>query len=253
MNYTTIITPDNIEIEYRLAGAGSRLAAAFVDMLLQFAAIAVFFAVTLFAFYGPHGFAYLAILSYGGADSFSMAPNFWAVVVLGAFAIYYLYFVAAETAFGGRTLGKKLLGLRVIRDNGMPITLRQSLIRNIIRFIVDFFGVGAVMILFNKKCKRLGDIAAGTIVIGENKYAGIKAPELFPEISAGPEPRFPLSEEEYLLLREFFDRKDEFKDEGLFVKSRFRVYFSQKFKDFGEYYFTEDVLREIMTENQGKY
>ncbi len=106
-----------------------------------------------------------------------------AAFVLLQFVLEWGYFVVAETISGGRSLGKALLGLRVVRDGGLPISLRESLLRNLLR-IVDVlpsnYVVGLVAMLVSPDGKRLGDLAAGTVVIRLDR----------------PEPAAPLAEAE---------------------------------------------------------
>ena len=92
---------------------------------------------------------------------------------LGIFLVIQLliessYFVFCEMTTGGRSLGKALIGLRVVRDGGFPISLRESLVRNLLR-IVDvlpwYYTVGLVSVVLSRDGKRLGDFAAGTIVV----------------------------------------------------------------------------------------
>jgi hypothetical protein len=78
------------------------------------------------------------------------------------------YYIICEMVTGGTSPGKRALGLRVIRDNGLPIGFSQSLLRNLVR-IVDFlpwcYGVGLVAVFVSRRSQRLGDLAAGTLVV----------------------------------------------------------------------------------------
>ena len=140
MRYITITTPDNIEIEYRLAGAGSRAAAAATDFLIQillYAALAV-----------PAVFIFL-----GGPDSLrDLGKLGWGAGALLAvlFIILFGYYIVSELLLNGRTPGKKIFGLRAIRENGMPVSFLHSLIRNIFKLTVDIFGVGFFLALLTK-------------------------------------------------------------------------------------------------------
>ncbi|MDR1531349.1 MAG: RDD family protein [Clostridiales bacterium] len=158
MNTIKITTPDNIELEYTLAGVGARFAALILDLLAQFIVCALLFAVL-----------YLTARKSGKVLNFfyDMPGWFLALAIILLFAIFFGYFIISELAFNGQSLGKKILGLRVIRENGQPLALRHSLIRNILRYFVDMLGVGALMIFCTRKCKRVGDIAASTIVVNE--------------------------------------------------------------------------------------
>lgn len=157
MKIHTVLTPANIEIEYRLAGAGSRLAAFTVDFTLQIIACFILMIVILFGIY-DYRFATLA-----NVEGFALG-----VLIISWFLVYFCYFIVCEMTLNGQSAGKKIFGLRVIRDNGQPLGLSQSLIRNLFRAVLDIFYVGLFFILFSPKHKRIGDMVAGTVVIAEH-------------------------------------------------------------------------------------
>ena len=152
-----IKTPEFVSLQYQIAGLGSRAAAMIIDQLLLIVAnIAI----------------YLIFLMANVAEIFYLS-NSWvpiAIAIIIVFAINWGYFFALEYFFGGKTLGKKLIGIRVIQENGHSVTLLSSLIRNLLRIIdilpTSYF-LGMVFIFFNSKHKRLGDMVAGTIVVHE--------------------------------------------------------------------------------------
>jgi len=162
----TIVTPENITVTYQVAGFASRFLAFIVDLVVQIflwlAANWVFRVAATGLWFGH--------LSIG--DFISAAG-----LVFG-FLIQFAYASIFEMLWGGRTPGKRLLGLRVIRDGGYPINLASSAIRNVLRFL-DFgivplspplvlYGLpGLISIFLSPKYKRLGDYAAGTLVIVE--------------------------------------------------------------------------------------
>ena len=92
----------------------------------------------------------------------------FAILLLAQLAVEWTYFIVLETITDGRSLGKRVLGLRVVRDGGSPITLRDSIVRNLLR-AVDMlpanYVVGLVAMLVSDQGKRLGDLAAGTVVV----------------------------------------------------------------------------------------
>jgi len=94
--------------------------------------------------------------------------SFFGLFLVIQLVIEWGYFVFCEMTTGGRSLGKALVGLRVVRDGGFPISLRESLVRNLLR-LVDvlpwYYTVGLVSIVLSRDGKRLGDLAAGTIVV----------------------------------------------------------------------------------------
>ena len=151
MKNIVIITPSNIELIYRLAGVGSRLGAFVIDFLIQLLLI-------LFA-------ALIILVGFGNVTTSGTALGVFIILI---FVIHFGYFIICELTMSGRTWGKRVFGLRVIRDNGQPIDFVQSLLRNIIRITIDMIYVGIFVIIFSKQHKRLGDMLAGTVVISEN-------------------------------------------------------------------------------------
>jgi uncharacterized RDD family membrane protein YckC len=144
-----IRTPENVSFEFELAGVASRAAAWLIDvtvmMGLTFGAILI---ATLFG----SVFAGLGMMMY---------------FVL-AFAVQWGYGAVQEWAFDGQTLGKRVAAIRTISVAGTPVTFVQAAVRNLVR-VVDLlpalYGVGAVSALLDDKGRRLGDIAAGTVVV----------------------------------------------------------------------------------------
>jgi len=102
-----------------------------------------------------------------------------AVLLVFQFAIESMYFAFSEVLTGGRSLGKALVGLRVVRDGGLALTFEASLVRNLLR-IVDMlpstYALGLVSMVVSSQGKRLGDIAAGTIVVRMDRP--LSAPDL---------------------------------------------------------------------------
>ena len=149
----TIATPEGVELELALAGLGSRTVAGSLDLLLKLLLITLMAIVLLVAVGG--GFA---------AAAFTAA----------AFALYFGYDIAFEVLGGGRTPGKRASGLRVVAESGDPVGLRRSVIRNLVR-IIDGPGtayvLGSVVILLSARSQRLGDLAAGTLVVRERRAA----------------------------------------------------------------------------------
>ncbi|WP_042144129.1 RDD family protein [Paucisalibacillus sp. EB02] len=152
-----IKTPEFVSLNYQIAGLGSRGAAMIIDQLLLLVANTVI---------------YLIFLMANVAEIFYLS-NSWvpiAVAIIIVFIINWGYFFVSEYFFGGKTLGKKLIGIRVIQENGHSITFLSSLIRNLLRIIdmlpTSYF-LGMVFIFFHSKHKRLGDLVAGTIVVHE--------------------------------------------------------------------------------------
>lgn len=146
-------TPEQVIVSYTLAGIGTRGAAALIDSLVMLLL---------------SGTLWYAVTVAGRA----LSGERWimAVALIGQFLIIWGYFVAFETVWDGQTPGKRLLGLRVVRNGGGGVHIGPSAARNLVR-IVDFlpFGyfVGMVSIVANQRNQRLGDLVAGTIVVRE--------------------------------------------------------------------------------------
>ncbi len=147
-------TPEQIELAYDIAGIGSRLLAAIVDSAL----IAL-----------AEGVLFVALAQI--ADAIEVAESIF--VAIGAalgFAILWGYYIAFELTWNGQSPGKRLIGLRVVSEGGRPITVAGSIIRNLIR-IVDFlpflYGIGVIAMFIDRQSRRLGDLAASTLVVRE--------------------------------------------------------------------------------------
>ena len=155
-----IKTPEFVSLKYKLAGLGSRGAAIIIDQLLLTIATV---GIVLFLFFLTDTFE----------TTGSTIPLVIALIAI--FMLNYGYFFIAEYFFGGKTIGKKMIGIRVIQENGHSITLLSSFIRNLLRIVdmlPNFYVVGMILVFFHSKHKRLGDLAAGTIVVHESRAKG---------------------------------------------------------------------------------
>jgi uncharacterized RDD family membrane protein YckC len=151
-----VATPERVSFGYQVAGLGTRAIAQLLDLLIVF------------------GILVALSLAAGGASAFSdNALVGELILIIGGFITVFGYFWASEAMWSGQTLGKKAFRLRAVGDRGEPLTFLQAGIRNIVR-IVDFlpygYGVGAVVLFINGKGKRLGDLAAGTIVVKDSDH-----------------------------------------------------------------------------------
>ena len=154
----TIDTPEQIALEFPLAGVGSRFLALAIDTFVQLGVVLVLALVGLVAlWFRSLGFQ-------------SLATWVAAALILLGFLLYYGYFAAFEALWGGQTPGKRFVGLRVISVTGQPITTFDALLRNLLR-IVDqmpgIYAVGVLSIFFTSRNQRLGDLVAGTVVVQE--------------------------------------------------------------------------------------
>ena len=158
-------TPESVELEFPLAGIGSRAYALLVDYsLIAIAMLAVLLIGLLLSF---------QTLVYAAQDPSDFRPSSigWilALVLLGLFAIFVGYFVFFETLWQGQTPGKRMAQIRVIREDGRPIGLPQATLRALLRVFDDILVglVGFLFIVQGRQEKRLGDWVAGTVVIQE--------------------------------------------------------------------------------------
>jgi uncharacterized RDD family membrane protein YckC len=154
-----IETPEQIQLQFEIAGVGSRFLALALDTLIQ--AIAVVIVVLVLIAAGLPG-----ILSKFRQSSLWMA----AVIVLALFLLHFGYFAWFEIAWNGQTPGKRRVGIRVLKDSGRPLTAFEAIGRNLLRIIDQlpgFYGVAVVTAVLNAESKRLGDFLAGSIVIHE--------------------------------------------------------------------------------------
>jgi uncharacterized RDD family membrane protein YckC len=144
-------TPEGILLELRPAGLSARCYAFLLDWLIR---IAVFNA------------AAVIVGAMGG-----LGYAFWIILY---FAMEWFYPVVFELGRSGATPGKRALGLKVVMDNGLPITPAASLVRNLLRvadFLPALFGFAIVSMLVRADCKRLGDLAAATLVVHKARTA----------------------------------------------------------------------------------
>jgi len=150
-----IATPERVAFEYEIAGIGSRFLAQLVDGLIL-TAIGVVILIAAIA---------IGVIFNSGQVALLFG------LILG-FILFAGYFLISEAVLSGQTLGKRVARLRVVGDQGQPITLGQSTTRNLIR-IVDFlpvlYGVGIITLFINGRGKRLGDFAAGTLVVRDRQ------------------------------------------------------------------------------------
>jgi uncharacterized RDD family membrane protein YckC len=158
-----IDTPEQVDLRFNVAGIGSRFVALLLDML----AIS---AVYLIEFFGLLAFASTLPHVSGHTNLDTAGKWVLALFIFFQFLLYWGYFALFEAFWQGQTLGKRVMKLRVIKDSGRQITFFEALARNLLR-IVDYmpalYLVGVITMVCNKRNKRLGDFAAGTLVVHE--------------------------------------------------------------------------------------
>ncbi len=208
-DFDIIETPENVGLQRRLAGIGSRLLAGLLDSL-----VIAFMYLVLFM-----------VLFAAGLVSFGIHPRLagttgmivFAVLILIAFLIYWGYFVLFEMWLNGQTPGKRCLKIRVVQQEGAAVTFDAIVVRNLLR-VVDMLGgyaVAGISMFVTQKIQRLGDLAAGTVVVSEEvqDYAAQydKKRKLFDSVSppAAHLAATGLKPEEYRLLQNYWLRRHE--------------------------------------------
>lgn len=171
-NIYHIKTPENVTLEFELAGVGSRGVAVLIDTLIQ----------NVFLFV----VALIVVLITGTDISYSWYEKGNTVyIVIGILLIFitqFGYFLLFELFTKGSTIGKKLVGLKVIMANGEPVSFTASLVRNLLRLgdmLPGIYGVGIFSVVLSERYTRLGDLAANTVVVKVKKrtadFSSVKA------------------------------------------------------------------------------
>jgi len=221
-----ISTPENVDLHLELAGAGNRILACLIDTLLTYGLMT---GVTIVCWC----IDYLI----GTAPILPSARVVIAVIVtvIGfvlSFLIYFGYFIYFETAWQGLTPGKKVAGIRVIEQNGQPVSRSSVFIRNLLRVIDEgLLLIGLLVMIIDPKERRLGDLAANTIVIRERKTSfsttDLKLTAQLSESDAFDAGR--ISGEEYELLLSFLKRRQQLdRSHRIAVANKLEEYFAQK-------------------------
>lgn len=162
-NRISLSTPESVELDFALAGIGNRVVAFVIDYLVL--TLIWIGAAIVWSIFSIGLMAYLQDLP----GNYSQVPVWLtAIALLGSFVIYAGYFVFFEVFWQGQSPGKRFAQIRVVRDDGRPIGLSQAVMRSLLRSFDDFLGIGLLLILFSKREKRLGDWAAGTLVVQED-------------------------------------------------------------------------------------
>jgi uncharacterized RDD family membrane protein YckC len=160
----TIATPEGVTLELVLAGLGSRFVGRLLDTTIQLVIIIA--------------------LAVGMASA--VPGGLKAFLVIALFLVLFAYDVPFELLNGGRTPGKVTAGIRVVGRTGEPINFFSSATRNIMRivdFLPVFYATGVVSIVSTRRDQRLGDLAAGTVVV-RDKFPGM--PVYTPPITVAP-------------------------------------------------------------------
>lgn len=200
-----IDTPENVNFAYEVVGIGTRFIAAVIDTCLLAIALVVINLAAFFVF-----------------DNLLEVARAWVAGIAGVltFGIFWGYYIFFELSWNGQSPGKRWSNIRVIRRDGTPITLAESIIRNLVR-LVDFlpmsYGAGVITMFIHPQSCRLGDLAAGTLVVREQSEVtladlgerplvrGMNAPDVEARVQGWPVER--LSAAEIALARDLLQRQ----------------------------------------------
>lgn len=185
------VTPEAVQLNADVAGIGSRTIALIVDTLIQTLLLLPVVVVSIAAdVSGPFGSVVLIVL---------------------VFVVLWLYYPAFEWAWRGQTPGKRFQHIRVVRTDGQPASLAPIVVRNLIR-IVDVMALpflALISMFITKRSQRLGDLAAGTMVVHER---ALRAPT-FLDVRPSGDPTLQsldtsgLNERDYTVMRAFLERR----------------------------------------------
>ncbi len=161
----TIDTPEQLKIKIKLAGLTRRVIASFIDTLISYLMIITLLSMLLLVIDKSK----IAIMLSTALHSNNLSEFFTAVLaVIMPFIIIFGYYIFFEYILNGQTPGKKILKLRVLQDDGRPVSFTTVLIRNLLRTVDMGFGfIGIILIMLNPNQKRLGDLAGNSIVVFE--------------------------------------------------------------------------------------
>ncbi|HJR58239.1 MAG TPA: RDD family protein [Vicinamibacterales bacterium] len=241
-----IDTPEQVALEFSLATVGSRFLALAVDSVIQLACGVALFAVVALG-------AWVSSVTIAGAR-----PWVLAIFVLGLFVINFAYFAVFESLWNGQTPGKRLIGLRVIHASGRPISVFEAILRNVVRIadqLPGIYAIGIVSVFLTERSQRLGDLAAGTVVVHERLVKaeaadfGGAAP---PALALTHHGASRLTAEEIAVIELFFRRREELDGYGrlraarqVAARVRERLGITAKIDD-------EQLLEEVIAEHRAR-
>jgi uncharacterized RDD family membrane protein YckC len=221
-------TPEHVELQFLLAGPGNRFLALLMDLFLQW----LLFLGVLLALWGLLWITRQAVGDpiWKGAER-NLGVWIFAGFILMFFVVQWGYFTFFETVWAGQTPGKRRQRIRVIRENGQPIGFAEAAIRNLLRSVLDsqpypLHAIGFAVAMLNPRFKRLGDLAAGTVVIVERRQW---VPSTAQRMRASAQAVLPktrprvrqLTQEEVAMLRAYLRRREE-------LEPRMRAAMAQK-------------------------
>ncbi len=196
-NVYYVQTPENVSLEFELAGPGSRGVAAAIDTVIQ-GTVLVVITIILVAIVGEDSMNLLWVRE---------NTLYVVIALLAIFITQFGYFFLFEVFMHGATPGKKIVGLKVMMANGEPVSVTASLIRNLIRIgdmLPGIYAVGVICVILTRRYMRVGDLAANTVVV---KARDKKNAVIDPPFASAERRNLILSQKEEALLAEYFSRQ----------------------------------------------
>ena len=224
-------TPEHVVLDYEIAGIGSRALAKLLDGLILL------------------GIAIIIALGF----SLWREVSSWiaALQILFGFVLFWGFFTASEGLLRGRTLGKRWMGIRVIRDTGHGIGFGDAALRNLLLPADGFAAIGAFFIALHPRAKRLGDLVAGTVVVRDHPTQRRAVVEPVAEIPAAAPL---LADSEFRLLREFMQRAGDLPPDAVSRHTRALVSrFGERFPDrpSSDSQFLQELYRDELARRKG--
>jgi uncharacterized RDD family membrane protein YckC len=250
-----IETPEKIIFTYNIAEIGTRIAAYLIDSLLQLLILLILFLVL--------GLSFISSDAYGEDQAFF----YMAIIYILLFLFQWGYFVFFETVLNGKTPGKQACHIRVIRSDGTRLDFQSLVVRNLLRAAdsipLPFFNLlGGLIAIIHKQNKRLGDLAAGTIVVTDSLFYVIE-PSFQTNISdknmklfARPLEKSRLNEKDLYILRRLLNDRNKMSPEigertaGVIVEKLKAKYDLSEVLDKSNFEIIEEIYKAHTYENE---
>ena len=207
MSELQINTTQNVKITFNAAGAGERLLAFTIDMAIKI------------------GYMLVLNWTFGAFDNMDQWSQIAINTVLSFPVMFYT--LVLESLLQGQTIGKRALKIRVVKIDGYQATFSDYVVRWFFRIVdVYILGIGFFVMLFNKSTQRIGDLAAGTAVIGLKNNVNINH-TILENLKAGYKPTYPnvikLSDNDARIIKETFSSARASKDYQTLIKLRKKI------------------------------
>jgi uncharacterized RDD family membrane protein YckC len=207
MSELQINTTQNVKIMFNAAGAGERLLAFFIDTAIKI------------------GYMLVLNWTFGAFDNMDEWSQIGINTILSFPVMFYT--LALESLLQGQTIGKRVLKIRVVKIDGYQASFSDYVVRWFFRIVdIYIFGLGFFVMLFNKKTQRLGDMAAGTAVIGLKDSVNISH-TILENLKEDYKPTYPnvikLSDNDARIIKETFTVAKASKDYQTLIKLRSKI------------------------------